>query len=355
MRARIGMGFWSCAASAAALLTGTVSASAQTVIATNAPPRATVEYVLNAETVGSVAADENGNATIAAKQPSDQGRAGMDAHVYVDTCDNLRRVLIGNRNLQPPPEGVGCQRAQVAGVFLVRPVSTLIVNVEGPVPTVLLRQGRFSLEARSGRLWSPPTGLVLFGGAGLGRVTDPVDRACGDVIDCSGSASGLALAAGAEVWFGRFLAADVSYLRPDDVTAEGRADDFSFNSTLDAHVLTIAGKVGAPIGRARLYGKGGATHHWATFETSQTNEDRTVTMDGVTTTIEGGTQTFALKTRGWGWMFGGGVEVWLKPAFGLYLEGGRAGLKGSAVDDADGEIDDGMLYVVIGARVAISR
>jgi hypothetical protein len=355
MRARIGIGFWSCAASAAALLTGTVSASAQTVIATNAPPRSTVEYILNMETVGSATADESGNATIAPKQAGDRDRAGMEAHVYVDTCDTLRRVLIINRNQQPPPEGAGCQRAQVAGIFLVRPVSTLVIDVEGPVPTVLLRQGRFSLEQRLGRTWSPPTSLVLFGAPGLARITDPVDRACGNITDCSGSASGLALTGGVELWFNRFLAAEVSYLRPDEVTAEGRAGDFSFNSTLDAHVLTIAGKVGGPVGPARLYGKGGATYHWATFATTQTNEDVTVTTDGVTTTIEGGTQTFELRTRGWSWLVGGGVEVWLKPAFGLYLEGGRVGMKGSAVDDADGEIDDGIAYVVLGARVAIGR
>ena len=355
MRAGMASGFWSCAAAAVAVLAAAVSASAQTVIVTNGPPSATVEYVLNTETVGSATADESGNATIAAKPKSDQNKAGMDAHVYVDSCDTLRRILILDRNLQPPAEGPGCQRAQVAGVFLVRPVSTLVVDVEGPVPTVLLRQGQFSLEARLGRLWSPPTGLVFFGGAGLDRISDPVDRACGDVTSCSGSASGLALAGGVEVWFSRFLAAEVGYLRPAEVTAEGTGDDFSFNSTLDAHVLTIAGKVGAPVGRVRLFGKGGATHHWARFETTQTNEDVTATTDGVTTTIEGGTQTYALKTRGWTWMFGGGLEVWLKPAFGLYLEAGRVGLKGSAVDEADGEIDDGVLYVVIGARVAITR
>ena len=54
-------------------------------------------------------------------------------------------------------------------------------------------------------------------------------------------------------------------------------------------------------------------------------------MNDVPQTFKGGTQTFETETRGWGWLFGGGLEAWIKPSFAIYGEAGSAALKGSAI------------------------
>ena len=330
-------------------------ASAQTLIATNAPAGSKVEFVLNAATVGSASADASGTVTLSAAQAAGL-KSEMDAYIYVDACDDLRRVLVVDRNQPLPADVPGCRRAQIAGVFLVRPVSTLVVNVEGPTPSVLLRQGRYTPRAAGPRrTWNPPTGLVLSGGAGLGSISDPVTQACGDIQDCSGESSGLALTAGAAFWFGPYVAAEVTYLKPWEVTADGNAGTFRFNSVFDTDVLTVVGKVGGPVGRVRIYGKAGATYQQSTFTTTQTSDDITTTTDGVTTTIEGGTQVYELRTGGWGWTFGGGLDVWLTSRFGLYAEGAWASLKGNGRDNDDGATDDRVIYFVLGARVHIGR
>jgi hypothetical protein len=76
-------------------------------------------------------------------------------------------------------------------------------------------------------------------------------------------------------------------------------------------------------------------------------------VDDVPQTVKGGRQTYALRTQGWGWAYGGGLEVWMAPAFGLYFEAGRGALKGKAVDNVDGSLDDHVNYIVVGGRVRV--
>lgn len=330
-------------------------ATAQTVVVRGALPGSTFEFVLNGTTIGSAAADAAGDATVAVNQATNVGKPEMDAHIYVDLCDKLRRVLVVDRILQPPPESAGCIRTQLVGVFLVRPISTLVVNVAGPNPTVLLRQGSFSLRPPRVRTWSPPTGLVLFGGGGLAKFRDAAALACGDVGECAGGDFGGTYTVGADFWITRYLAAEASYLKPAKANVDGSQNNFRFKSFLDAHVVTAAAKVGIPAGRVRLYGQGGANYHRATSGTTQTIDDVTVTIDGVAQTIKGGTQTYGLRTAGWGWQFGGGVEVWLTSALALHGEAGRVALKGAARDDAEGTMDDGLTFILIGGRVRIGR
>lgn len=334
---------------------GVGRATAQTVIVRGAPPGSAVELVLNSSAVGSATADSAGDATLVVNQPTTAGKTEMDAYVYVDACDNMRRVLLVERGLQPPPQGAGCERRQIVGLFLVRRISTLVVNVTGPNPTVILRQGRFNPRQSSGRIWTSPTGLVLFGGGGLAKFRDAAALACGDVTACAGGDFSGAYTVGAAYWFTRFLGAEASYLKPAEVNVDGSGTNFRFNSFLDAHVVTAAGIVGVPIGPVRLYGQAGANYHRATSGTTQTIEDVTVTIEGVTQTIKGGTQTYGLRTAGWGWLFGGGLEAWLTSYIAIYGEGWRAAIKGTALDDAEGSVDDGLTSIVIGARVRIGR
>jgi hypothetical protein len=332
-------------------------ATAQTVIVTKAPPGSTVEFVLNSTTVGSKTTDAAGTATIAAPQTAQAKDGDMDAHLFVDVCDTLRRVVVVDRTQVVPPEGSGCQRTQIPGVFLVRHVSTLVVTVDGGNPTVLLRQGRFTPRPEGERHnWNTaPSGLIVSGGGNLSWFRDPVTFACGTVTDCSGDASVVGYNVGATYWLSPFIGAEFNYIRSSEVKAEGSQSTFRFNSFFNPHILTAAGKVGIPAGPARIYGKIGASYHRASFGTTQTNDPVTTTTDGVTTTVAGGTQTFVVKTAGWAWTFGGGTEFWLRRSFGIHFEGGYAGLSGEGLDNVDALTEDRVIYFSVGAQVRIGK
>lgn len=332
-------------------------AAGQTVIVTKAPSQGAVEFVLNTTTVGSTTASPEGTATLSAPRTA-SGAAEMAAHLYVDTCDTLRRVIVIDQGLLLPDPAEGCSRAQIAGLFSVRPVSTLVFDLSGTNPTVLLRQGAFTPrdpDAPS-RWGAGETGLVLSAGGGFGGLGSAVDRACGDATTCDGNNAGPTFSGGVAYWLTRYLAAEATYFKAAKSETSGSGTNFRFDSVLDAHVLNIGGKVGVPVGPVRLYGQGGATWHRALWSTSQTIDQVTRTnADGTTTIIPGGSQIYSIETAGWGWSFGGGLEVWVSRPFALYAEAGRFALKGRARDDADGELDDRLLAVVIGARLRIGR
>jgi len=333
---------------------GLATAAAQTILVTNAPPESTIELVLNSSAIGTTTVDASGNARIPMNLTTAAGKTETDVSIFVDACEKLHRLVLVERAMQPPPVGENCDRRQVVGLFMMRRVSTLVFDVAGANPTVLLRQGSFSLTPR--RTWtSSPTGLVVFGGGGLAMFRDTVAIACGNVSGCNGEDRGGGYAAGVEYWFSRYVAAEGSYVKPAELTIDASGDTFRFNSYFDAHIVTVAGKVGVPAGPVRFYGKVGTNYHRATFGTTQTSDDVTVTIGDTTETIEGGTQTFSIETGGWGWTFGGGIEAWVTPRIGFYGEVGRSLLKGNARDDADGRTDEGVTAVVLGGRLRIGR
>jgi hypothetical protein len=318
------------------------AATAQTVIVRNAPPDSTVEVVLNDAPAGTAKTNDKGDALVPVGMSERLMKTETDAQVFVDLCPTVRRVLIVERAVQVPLQDAGCTRRDMGGIFVVRQVSSLVVDVGGPSPTLLLRQGKVSLDPP--RVWKPaPTGLVLFGGGVFTKVGDVTTIACGSVTPCSGDQSGLSYSFGAAYWVTPFLAAEGTYIRAADATAAGSAETYQFNSTFDAQVLTILGKVGIPLGPSRPYGQIGASYHQAKFTTSQT-------MIGA---AEPNTLGYQLQTDGWGWAFGGGVEMWLSSVFAFYGEFGSASIKGTAKDDEEGVVDDRMTYVLFGGRIRI--
>ena len=66
-----------------------------------------------------------------------------------------------------------------------------------------------------------------------------------------------------------------------------------------------------------------------------------------------GTAASAMKTEGWGWLFGGGLEAWVKPSFALYAEAGQARLKGTERNSGPGTMDDRTNFVLAGIRIHI--
>lgn len=336
-----------------ALVLSPDGAFGQTVIVTNAPPTSTVEFVLNTNVVGSAPVKADGTATIAAPQSAGV-TADMDAFVFVDTCDSRRRVVIIQRNQNAPPVPAGCTRRQVSGLFLVKPISSIVINVDTP-GQLLLRQGPYD-PAAPPRTWgTAPAGVVFFGGAGFTMLSDASTIACGNAPTCEGDDGGIGFTGGGAFWLTPFLGVEAAYVRPADMGADGGGANFTFTSSSSMNLFTIAGTAGAPVGRARIYGKVGANYFHATYKTSEAIEGSTIIVDGETQTIPGGTQTLEYNTGGWGWLVGGGVEYWLTRTFGIYGDFSYAWLSGQDLDGGEALTRDHLLSVLGGLRVHIGK
>jgi hypothetical protein len=331
---------------AAALIVtaGVGTAQAQTAILRKVAPGSSIEISVNNGAAESTKSDTGGDVVVPIKTLfTGTGKLETDSLVLVALCEsNVIKVLLLERGHSVPPEERGCVRRDMGGWFLVKPVSTLVVDVGGPSPTLLLRQGSFSLAPP--RTWTPPTGLVVFAGGTLNATSNFKDVACGTLTECSSGGAELGFTAGASYWILPFVAAEAAYFRPKEFTASGSGDNFRFDSTLDAHIFTAVGKIGIPAGRTRPYGHIGGTYHRATLSTSQTMTNQT----------DAPTQTYSLETEGWAWTFGGGLEIWLTSGFGIYGELNRISAKGSAVEtNVEGILDDRLTTVVVGARIKI--
>lgn len=351
-------------ATAIMVLVAAGEATAQTVTVVKAPAGATVELGLNADTIGTATADATGTASLPVNLPSHRGRAEADVRIFVDVCPKSRRVTLVESGWQPPAMTGACVRRELFGVFYLRDVTTLVVNTseksqavwikQGPAPPSWLSDEPTGASGKTGSAFLVPNGLILFGGGGIGIYANASSVSCGLGTECSSKDVRLAGRVGGEYWFTPFLAASFSYLKPASATTAGGGTGYHFDSSLKPHVVTVAGKVAYPVGRFRLYAEGGADYHWAKLTTVQTIDDKTITVDDVSQTVTGGTQAFLLETAGWGWMFGGGVEVWVKRSLGLYGEFGRAKLRGGASGAAEGTMDEGLTYMIVGARFRLA-
>jgi hypothetical protein len=338
------------ASTAAVVMSMAAVGSAQTVYLRNAPAGSSVEVIVNAASAGTGTVDAEGEAKIAFTLP--EGKTEMDANVFVDACDaaKLRKVVIVDRARPAPPPAEGCDRREIAGVYWVRPVNTIVVNVGGPNPTLLLVRGSYTppkpvAEGSTEEEHSAkplPTGLMMFGGGAFTNFRDAGFLFCGNAT-CTPKTAGFTYTFGVDVWITRFIGFEGGYLRPKEVEASGGDATFTFDTKMDTDVWTLAGKVGAQVGVVRLYGKGGMNYHQATTTTLQT-------MSGLR-------QTFEYKTTGWSWLYGGGMEAWLgqRQRVAIYADGGVMRIKGDAEGGGEAQINDIMKYLSVGVKVRLSR
>src|SRR5262245_24293165 len=314
-------------------------AAAQTVIVTNGPAGQKVEMVLACKPAGSATVDPRGVATIPINLQAATGVREMDARVFVDVCSAVHRIIITERNQLPQGKEENCDRREISGIFWIRHVSTLVVNVGGPIPTMLLTRGKYDPHNPA-----PPrhvaNGLIIFGGGGLTKFDDLIVNACGDVSTCNGDNSGGALTGGAAYWILPWLAAEGSYIRPSELTTTGEGTNFNFSSKFDTHLFTAVANVAIPVRAVRIYAKIGGILSTSTTTTSQTSGEET--------------QSTAIKTQGWGPLFGGGFEGWIKPRFAVYFEAVFGTLKGEPTDrNVEGDMDQGFKYMMGGVRVRL--
>ena len=338
------------------------AAVAQTVTVTKAPPGSTVELAFNSAVIGTATADPSGRATLPLDLAAHGTRTETDAYIFVEYCDQLRRVIVVEPGMQALP-GSGCPRKEIAGVYLLRKVTSFLIDVNEAAPSALIRQGPvpaewLSADAEDRRAGPPPNapgrGFSLFAGGGISSYANAAAVACGS-MECSGGTKPITFSGGATYWISPYVAVEASYLKPGDVTLSGGETLYSWTTTFQTDIITVVGKMGYPFPYLRPYGFGGATFSRANWSTWQTIKDQTIIVDDVETTYKGGSQYFSLLAEGWSWIAGGGVEVPVSKTLSLYGEVGRAGITGDNRNNGEGKIDDRVLYAVGGIRLNLWR
>ena len=263
------------------------AAAAQTVIVTKAPPGGTVELVVNSVLAGTATADSTGMATIALTPEARGGKTEADAYVFVEYCDTLRRVILIEPGMQGLPGGQ-CPRREVPGAFVVRQMTTLVVNVSETAPSVLVRQGKAPAAWLTDEVDRPPSpkavnspsrGLYGFGAGGIASLSGVRAVVCG-TGECTGGTKPAVFSAGATFWLKPFLGIEASWLKPTDIRLTGATNAYEYVSTFQTDVFTMVGKLGVPVSYVRPYGFGGATWNRAHWTTTQTITEQTYTIDG---------------------------------------------------------------------------
>jgi hypothetical protein len=335
------------------------TAGAQTVIVTHVPPGTTIDFVLDSIVVGSAMANNAGTATIQTDK-SVLGDRQVDALVRVDVCGMSRRIVVYDRNRQPPPTGT-CTRTEVGGVFIVRAVTSLVFDLQPTPPTLRIRQGPAPAEwlrdadvdagltAKAKRV---PTGLFVFGGGGVSDFKDFADVQCGN-INCNAQVKPAIFNGGVEYWVLPYLGAEASFLKPGTPTASYSDSTFNFTTETESGLFTAAALGGIPIGPVRIVGKIGGAYHKATTTTVENVVEQTVTVDGAPQVALGGSQTIQTRTGGWGWLWSVGGEVWLTGPIGFYGEWGRFTMVGPELRGGETKLDETVGVIMGGAKVRL--
>ncbi len=328
-------------AAAVLVITGSGVAAAQTVMVRNAPPGETVEVFLNATKVATSSVPANGETTLPLNlHENNAGKLEIDANIFIDVCDKIRRIIVVERGQPAATQEPGCERRDIPGLYWVRRVNTLVVDIGGANPTMMLVKG--SYDPGKTKNWSAaPTGLLAFGGVGRGDYRDAGLISCGTAQTCNADKAGLIFSGGLTFWLSSFLGAEASYIKPSKAKINGSGTNYSFNSTLDTNMLTVGGRVGVPIGPVRISGLIGGDYQDSVLKTKDT--------------INGASQDTEIETRGWGWMWGAGMEIWVSPRIAISIDAGFAALKGVPTGGGEPRLDDRLRYVSGGVRYRIGK
>jgi opacity protein-like surface antigen len=327
---------------------GAGAAAAQQVFVRNAPAGTALEVVVNAGTAVTGTANAEGEATLPFTVPEKDGKAEMDANIFVDVCDKLRRVVIVDQTRPAPPAAAGCDRREVSGLFWVRRVNTIVIDVGAAKPTLLLISGTYNpprpdVDEQGEPIPREPLpkGFMMSGGGGLSNMSNTLTLACGNA-PCTPKNSQPTYTFAVTYWLTRWLGVEGSFIKPRAFNASGGIpDSFAFDTEVDADIWTVVAKGGVPAGPMRLYIQGGMNYHQATAKTTQTMTGQSLT------------QTFEFQTKGWNWVAGGGAEAWIKPKIALYGELGFAKIKGDATGGGEAAIDDRARFILGGIRVRL--
>jgi hypothetical protein len=337
---------------AAALMTtlGAGVAAAQTVMIRNGPHSTSVEVMLNGKAVGTGTTDDAGEATIPLIGTGID-KNGIDANIYFDVCDKMRRVQLVDQTKIVPAASDGCDRRDISGLYWVRPLNTIVfdlanTDLPGAAPSLLLVRGSYVYKAPRDedqpRIWRAlPAGLLVYGGGGLGKLTNAYSQACGNAPNCGGTDSMLgSYTFGATFWLNHFVGVEGAYLKPRTTKVTG-GDTYSFTTTQKTDIFSVTGKGGLPVGPVRVFGEAGMAYHVGTQATTETKDVLT--------------QAFGFKTHGWSYIWGGGVEVWAWKKIAIYTDLGVVRVKGSANTGGEAMLDDSVRYLFIGGKFSLTQ
>ena len=328
-------------AAALFVMIGNDVARAQTVMVRNAPPGETVEVFLNATKVATASVQPNGETTLPLNlRENNAGKTEIDANIFLDVCDKIRRIIVVERGQPAATQEVGCERRDIPGLYWVRRVNTLVVDVGGANPTMMLVKGDY--VPGKAKDWSTvPTGLLAFGGVGRGDYRDAVFNACGTAPTCDGDKAGMIYSGGLTFWLSRFLGGEAAYFKPSKAKVTGNGSNYSFDSSLDTNMLIIGGRVGVPAGPVRISALIGANYQDSVLKTKDT--------------INGASQDTEVETKGWGLAWGGGMEIWVNTRIAISIDAGVASLKGNPTGGGEVRLDDRLRYISGGIRVRIGK
>ena len=344
-------------AAAFTLTIGVTAGSAQTVITRSGPPGSRLEVDFNGTTVGSAVADANGDARVEGTLFARRGDPEKTVQLFLDVCGDVRRVLIVESS--PQSSALECRRYAVSGRFGLRPATSFVIDLAGSEPNVRIWQGRAPIEwLRRGPApvhvrGQAPVGLVLFAGGPALQIANLNVAACGSAPTCNGGGSAMAFTTGTDIWLAPFAAVEARYLKPVASSVTGNGDTYHFTTRTSSQIATVVGKVAVPAGIVRPYGLLGANFHRVVSKTTNTINDTTLVINEHAQTTQGATQDFVLEIRGFGWVFGGGGEVWLTPTLAVYGEVGRVQLKGTDVSGGPGTMDNWGRFELAGLRFRV--
>lgn len=351
--------WWPLGCAAAFLLCASVgTADAQTFVVLNAPAGSTVEVSFGTA-VGKGSADQAGNATVVVTgSPADTEEVA--AAIYADACDTTIRLVLAGRTAEPAPAGAGCQRRVVPGFFVFRKGTSIVVDLAPSVPIVRIRQGRvpgsWMVEGPVPTGHTPPRGLVVFGGAGIGSMPDTIDQTCGNTSPCAREGTKFNFMGGAAYWLTPWLGAEGTFLKASGFETVGEGEDYQMISSVTPRVFTVAAVGSLNVKAARFYGRIGGAYHHAEVETTQATFQRVISADGITTTYPPSTQLFSYETVGWGRLLGAGAEGWVSDSVGLFAEVSFMRIEGDNADNGGERImKDNLRSLIAGVKVHIGH
>jgi hypothetical protein len=321
---------------AALFILGSATADAQTIVLRHAAPATLAEAVFRTS-AGKAEVQPNGDAAIELQFPTAEGEAEISAAIHADSCGTTVRIVLVGRIDETPPPGPGCQRRSIAGMFVLRPDTSLMIDLEASTPTVRIRQGPIPevwfLEGPIPSYRSAPRGIVVHAGGGLGRMERTLLRLCGDALSCTRETTKINLTFGAAYWLTRWLGVEGSVLRLNALEADGFDERYEFVGEVSPRVAAISLLGGLNVRSTRFYGRAGAAYHRAGVRTTQVTYARTIDVGDTVVTFPTAQQNFTFSTSGWGPVWGAGVEGWLGEKTALFADFSFITIEGTNAND----------------------
>ena len=148
-------------------------------------------------------------------------------------------------------------------------------------------------------------------------------------------------------WLTRAIGIQGSASRATEVKAHGSGTGFTFDSAARLDRLNLAAVAGIAPGIVCIYGLGGVTYSRAITTASESID---ASADAVAAT-----HRTTLETRGWGSLFGGGIEVWASRRLAVFGEVTGAMIRGDDIKGGQARVHGTAGGFAAGMRFSLGR